>query len=204
VRIGKTPYARFDLNDYSVPHVHVRKALTVFASGQTVRVLEGTTELARHARSWGRGEQIECEAHVAALVAAKREAREHRGQDRLSHAAPSSVALLEQAASRGTPIKGLVRDLERLLEEYGAKELETGCAEALEREVPHANAVRQALERRREARGLSPPIAVRLPPNARVRGLVVRPGALADYDRLTPDTDTDTDTDNDNEDHDDD
>jgi|GEM_PF-2347171 len=127
------------------------------------------------ARSWERGEQIECEAHVAALVAAKREAREHRGQDRLAHAAPSSVALLEQAASRGTPIKGLVRDLERLLEEYGAKELETGCAEALEREVPHANAVRQALERRREARGLSPPIAVRLPPNARVRGLVVRP-----------------------------
>jgi len=28
VRINKTPYARFDLNDYSVPHEHVQKILT--------------------------------------------------------------------------------------------------------------------------------------------------------------------------------
>ena len=27
VAIGKTPYARFDLNDYSVPHAHVRRTL---------------------------------------------------------------------------------------------------------------------------------------------------------------------------------
>ena len=26
VDIGRTPYARFDLNDYSVPHTHVRHA----------------------------------------------------------------------------------------------------------------------------------------------------------------------------------
>ncbi|WP_424271240.1 Mu transposase domain-containing protein, partial [Eudoraea sp.] len=26
--IGKTPYIRFDLNDYSVPHTHVRHTVT--------------------------------------------------------------------------------------------------------------------------------------------------------------------------------
>ena len=31
VAIGKTPYARFDRNDYTVPHTHVRRQLTVFA-----------------------------------------------------------------------------------------------------------------------------------------------------------------------------
>jgi hypothetical protein len=29
VRVGKTPYVRFDLNDYSVPHTHVQRTLTV-------------------------------------------------------------------------------------------------------------------------------------------------------------------------------
>ena len=29
--MGKTPYVRFDLNDYSVPHAQVRKTLTVVA-----------------------------------------------------------------------------------------------------------------------------------------------------------------------------
>lgn len=31
VTVGKTPYVRFDLNDYSVPHEHVRRRLTVLA-----------------------------------------------------------------------------------------------------------------------------------------------------------------------------
>src|SRR6516225_10595395 len=31
VTAGKTPYVRFDLNDYSIPHTHVRRPLTVLA-----------------------------------------------------------------------------------------------------------------------------------------------------------------------------
>ena len=32
VSVGKSPYVRFDLNDYTVPHTHVRRTLTVVAS----------------------------------------------------------------------------------------------------------------------------------------------------------------------------
>ena len=32
VEVGKTPYARFDLNDYSIPHALVQKPLTLLAS----------------------------------------------------------------------------------------------------------------------------------------------------------------------------
>jgi hypothetical protein len=31
VKVGKTPYVRFDLNDYSVPHTQVERTLTVLA-----------------------------------------------------------------------------------------------------------------------------------------------------------------------------
>ena len=41
VKVGKTPYVRFDLNDYSIPHTHVRRTLTIRADLEQVRVLDG-------------------------------------------------------------------------------------------------------------------------------------------------------------------
>ena len=41
VRAHKTPYVRFDLNDYSVPHTRVRRTLEVLATLDTVRILDG-------------------------------------------------------------------------------------------------------------------------------------------------------------------
>ncbi len=42
VSVGKPPYVRFDLNDYTVPHTHVRRTVTVVASPAEVRVLNGS------------------------------------------------------------------------------------------------------------------------------------------------------------------
>ena len=54
VSVAKTPYVRFDLNDYSVPHTHVRRTLSVLADEQRVRVFDSITELANHPRSFDR------------------------------------------------------------------------------------------------------------------------------------------------------
>ncbi len=58
VQVGKTPYARFDLNDYSVPHTHVRRTLSVLADERLVRVFDGAQQIASHTRSWDSGAQI--------------------------------------------------------------------------------------------------------------------------------------------------
>lgn len=184
VRVGKTPYVRFDRNDYSVPPDYVQRTLAVVASPTAVRVLAGAEVVATHPRSFDRGAQIEDPAHLAELVARKQAARQHRGQDRLAQAAPGSRNLLIQAAARGDNLGSIVAALLRLLERYGAAELEAAIGEALAREVPHPNAVRLALERRREQREQPPPLAVALPPDRRVRNLVVQPHRLGDYDRL--------------------
>ncbi len=184
VRVPKTPYARFDLNDYSVPHTHVHRTLTLMATLDSVRLLDGVDTIARHPRSWDKGQQVEIEAHVQALIQHKRAATQHRGQNRLRHAAPSARTLLEQAAERGEPLSTLVRDLNRLLDEYGASELEVGCVDALERGVPHANAVRLSLQRRREEQHLPPALAVPLPNDERARNVSVRPASLSSYDHL--------------------
>ncbi len=190
--VGKTPYVRFDLNDYSVPHTHVRRTLTVRATSHEVRVLDGAEVVATHRRSYGRGEQVEDPRHTAELVAQKREAREHHGMDRLHRAAPRSQDLLVAAAERGTNIGSQTSALLRLLDRYGATELDLAIAEAIERGVPHSNAVGQVLDRRRQERALPPPSAVSLPDDPRARDLVVRPHALADYDLIDTEDSDDT------------
>ncbi|GAB6044322.1 IS21 family transposase [Endothiovibrio diazotrophicus] len=187
VSVGKTPYVRFDLNDYSVPHTHVRRSLTVHASPGEVRVLDGGELLARHPRSYDKGAQIEDPAHIEALVEHKRGARHHRGQDRLTHRVPNAHELLVRAAEKGDNLGSITAALLRLLDEYGAAELEAAIADALGRGVAHPNAVRLALQRRREARDQPPPLAVALPEDPRLRNLTVRPHALGDYDRLHED-----------------
>jgi transposase len=195
VKVGKTPYVRFDLNDYSVPHTQVRKSLTLSATPQEVRILDGVAVVAQHARSYDKGEQIEDPTHIAELTARKRQARHHRGQDRLAQAAPSSRALLSQAAERGDNLGSITAALLRLLDHYGALELDAAIQEALQRQVPHPNAVRLTLERRREQRHQPPPLAIPLPEKPEVRNLVVHPHALKDYDPLAAAQEVDDDDD---------
>ena len=182
--VGRTPYVRFDGNDYSVPHTYVRRTLTALACPRVVRILDGALEVARHARTYDRRQQLEDPAHVAALVEAKRHARAHRGVDRLAHAVPESRALIERLAERGENLGSATGRLLEMLGTYGAEALERAIAEVLLRDVPHLAAVRQVLERNHAARGRPPAVALALPDHPRLRNLDVRPHALGSYDAL--------------------
>lgn len=184
VSVGKTPYLRYDLNDYSLPHTHTRRALTVLASLERVRILDGVTVIADHQRHFGKGEQIENSDHIQALIDYKRKARHQRAQDRLAHSVPVSVELIRRGSERDYRPSTMSRDLLRLLDGYGATELEIAINEALVRDVPHPNAVRLALERRRDDRNRPPPLTVPLPDKARAQNISVRPGSLAAYDQI--------------------
>ena len=183
VVVGKTPYVRFDLNDYSVPHTHVRRTLAVLADEQWVRVLDGAVELARHVRSWDSARQIEDDAHVQRLVDHKRAGRAHRACDRLAQAAPASATLLQRAGQRGHNLGSITAALMRLLQRWGAAALQAAIIDALARDVPHPNAVRLALERAREDSGQPPPVALVLPDHVAKRDAPVRPHELGSYDR---------------------
>ena len=174
VRVGKTPYVRFDLNDYSVPHAQVQRNLTVLADPHELRIVDGVHVLACHPRSYDKGAQIEDPAHIQALVERKRAARQHRATDRLTQAAPAAQDLLVRAAERGGNLGAITVGLQRLLDRYGAAELQAAILEALVRDVPHPNAVRLALERRREQRGDAPPMPSPMPAHVQARDVPVR------------------------------
>ena len=186
VSAHKTPYVRFDLNDYTIPHTHVNRTLTLLASLDTVRILDGQALIATHPRSFDRGVQIEEPAHIEALVADKRAARAHRAQDRLQHAAPSAKALFVRAAERGAHLGVLTRGLLQLLASHGAAALEAAIAAALAEDAAHLGAVRHFIDQHAHARGQPPPIAVALPKDPRLP-LSVRPQPLSDYQQLATD-----------------
>jgi hypothetical protein len=190
VKVGKQPYVRFDLNDYTIPHTHVRRTLTVRADPRQVRILDGANLLATHVRSYDRGAQIEIAAHIDALVARKREARHHRGLDHLARAAPASHTLMLRAAERGANLGNITAHLLRLLDRYGAAELQAAIEETLASDAaPHQNPVRLALERRRESRQVPPPVTVNLPEHVRSKDTLVTPHRLDIYDQITGGTD---------------
>jgi transposase len=183
IEIGKTPYARFDLNDYSVPHDRTQRTLVAFADLESIRFADGNVVVATHARCWDRGQQIEQPEHLQSLVDEKRRAREHRGLDRLAKAAPGAQAFLRALAERGGNVGSTTARLLQLLDAVGAVELDHALCEALERNAVHVGAVRQIVDRRRSERGLPPPVSIPV-----TRGdhaaLVITPHSLATYDTL--------------------
>jgi transposase len=185
VTVSKTPYIRFDLNDYSVPHTEVRKTLTVVADPERVRVLDGQEVVAVHPRSYDKGGQIEDPSHIANLVERKSQARSQRGMNRLTQAVPSSRELLTLAAERGDGLGGITSTLLRLVERYGAAEVQAAVLIALARGVPHPHAVRLALEVQREARNQPPPVEICLPKHVIDRDTTVKPHQLNTYDQLS-------------------
>jgi transposase len=184
VSVGKTPYVRFDRNDYSVPHPFAGKTLVVSATLDTVRILDGAKVVAQHPRCFDKGQVIEDPKHIEELAGEKKKARKERGVDRLRRAAPASEEFLVRLAARGEKLGSSVTQLLRLLETYGAEELASAIDECLQKDVPHPHAVRHVLEKRRQDLGQDPILPLVLPDDARVRDLVVPPPSLHAYDNL--------------------
>ena len=194
VSVAKTPYVRFDWNDYTVPHTHVQRTLWVLADDQRVRIFDGVIELANHSRSFDRHQVIEDRAHLQALVEHKRRARAHRGCDALAQVVPASTELLQMAAQRGYNLGSITAALLRLLDQYGTQSLQSAILDAIARDVPHPNAVRLALEHARERSGRPPPLTLALPEHVTRRDAPMRTHSLASYDRrYDPPKDTDDD-----------
>jgi transposase len=187
VHVGKTPYARFDRNDYSVPHAYVRRELCVVATEERVRLVDPTTPtaapIAEHRRSYDRDQRIEHPGHLQALVEEKRRAAQSSGFDRLFSAVPSARAMMERLADRGDNLGAATSGLLQLLDRVGADVLDRAVAAVVARDQLQLRAVHHEIDRLRYEAGLQPPLTV--PVSADVRAKThVRPHALSTYDRL--------------------
>ena len=183
-RVGRTPYVRFDTNDYSLPCAHVRRVVTVLAEPHRIRIEVEGEIVAEHTRSFDRRTQIEDPVHLRELVAVKRRARDGAGMNRLTSAASSTRLMLERAAQRGQNLGSLVAKLLELLDLYGAEALEVAVAEANEHDRVGSGPVRTLLETRLRALGRTAPRPVVIA-NERIQSVTVAAPDLSAYDRLS-------------------
>lgn len=184
VSAGKTPYVRFDLNDYSVPHTYVRQSLTVQATLNEVSILDGINIIGKHARCYDKAKQIECPEHIETLANRKREARKQRGQDRLTQSIDCAKDFLKQAIVQGYVINSISKQLITLLDDYGADDLGEAMAASLENGSTHPNTVRLNLDRLRAKRKKAPLIPTSFSFNQKIKDTIVKSHPLSDYDAL--------------------
>jgi transposase len=176
---GKTPYLRFDLNDYSIPHTLVRVPLQLRATDERIRILDDNGQVVcDHARSFDSGAVVEDPAHLEALHRHKRHAHELRGRSEIVRRCPHADALLAALVERSVPLAPEIRALLLLCDRYGAAPVDTAIARCLEAGLRSAHAVARTLDDERKKRGLPPRPAI-----AAGRSSGARPVDLRTYDR---------------------
>ncbi|MCX6926935.1 MAG: IS21 family transposase [Verrucomicrobia bacterium] len=180
VRSHKTIYVRFDLNDYSIPPEAVGRQLTLMASDTSVRILDGSVEIARHTRTYDRHQLVLDPAHQEAVLKIKRKAFHSTPGGRLEQAVPESKTLLDLAFAQGESAGNQTAQLAKLLEEYGATALRRAIAEALQRNTPRASSVAFLLRRHQRPTLL----ALDLSGHPLAQSIDVRPHDLETYDEL--------------------
>ena len=149
ISVDKTAFIRLDTNRYSVPALHARRNLTLVTDDHTLRLLDGPTEVARHARAWGRHQTIELREHRAALIAEKKKARDLKGRDRLRIEVPAIDGLLERWVDAGRNLGSMVASTITLLDAYGSPVLRHVVADMLARGIHDRGAMAILCEQRR-------------------------------------------------------
>jgi transposase len=184
VRSGKIPYVRFDLNDYSIPFTLAGTSLTLIATEDEVRIIDGANEVARHRRSYDKGQRVTEKEHFAGIYETKPGAETVAVREYMKRLIPETAALYDLLVEQGDPLGAATAKIFGLVESYGAESVREAVKQAVERKLAKISYVAQICQRAQLSRKEPPRVAIELPDRPNVRDLTVTPHALEDYDKL--------------------
>jgi len=184
--VSKEARVRLDSNTYSVPPEWTGKTVHLRADDTTVRVFHEGTEVAQHARCWGRHRAIEAPEHLARLLERKQGARASKLRERILHLGPEAHLYVQEAARRRIRIDHELRKLNRLLDLYGEADVLRAMALALAQRTLGARYVRALVDQHRFTSGLAEPPEPILTGNPAADALEVQPHDLESYGALIP------------------
>jgi transposase len=189
-----TPHARveFDGNRYSTPPQWVRRTVTIRANRDEVRVLHEGQVVAQHVRSYERKQLIVLPEHRTAALATGRRARSTALEQAFDALGPEArqfhLHLRSQPVKTGVHLRRLLG----LAQLYGATELLSALARALELAAYDAAYVENLLLAERRRRQLPTPTL----PTPRRRELIdeidLEPADPGLYDRFSTEGEEDT------------
>lgn len=180
VSVDKTASVRLATNRYSVPARYAGRTLTLVADDSTVRVLDGTTEVARHARSQGRDQRVDDLAHRRELAVQRRAANAAPVRHHLLVEVPELGILFERWVARGRNVGALTGRTKKLRELYGFEIFREAVREMVAHETHDVGALALLCEQARRRRNQPVPLPLPLP--AHVIDVDIVSHDLAGYD----------------------
>ena len=187
VRSGKTPYVRYDLNDYSIPFDLVQKPLTLLADDKLIRFVDDGKEVASHERSWSRGERITNREHFAGLYERRPGGHTVAVREYLSKAVNGVDEFFALMVRQGEGLGGASARLTELLHEYGEKILAQALAEASVQGIGRPVYVARLCQQLHSQGKERPIVPLDLSDRPELQRIIVKPHDLKDYDNLTED-----------------
>lgn len=180
VSIGKTPYARFWTNDYSVPCDCVGKKLTLIATQSTVSIMDNLLVVAKHVRSWEKYKVIENPEHLIGLNKEKKAQQSHSGLHRLLFIIPEIEDFMSHLAQQGQSIGGATNSLTKLLDIHGKDDLTEAIRAVLKSGSIHLKHVHHMLKNKEMKLPL-----VKINLDEKYQNITVKNHDLSQYDKLT-------------------
>jgi len=182
---GKTPYLRFDLNHYSIPHQYVGQLLTIEVDEYQVRVLDQKGEIASHLRSFDKGQRVEKIEHIKKLLEYKSKSRAPKGREKILTLIPESNIIFEHIAKHGgSTLGGSVTKLLQLMGRYGQEELRRAILEAIKCKTYKPYSVEAILLRNQRAQNKKVEIPLSLPDDPRINNQSINLSDLSQYNSL--------------------
>lgn len=181
VSVDKTASVRLATNRYSVPSRYAGGILTLVADDTVVRLLDGATEVARHARSQGRHQRIDDLAHRRDLVEERRAANAAPVRTHMLLEIPELHTIFERWVERGRNLGAMTARTKKLRDLYGADLLRQAVLEMCASDTHDVGALALLCEQARRRGNLPVPLALPLPPH--VVDVDVVSHDLASYDR---------------------
>jgi transposase len=181
-----SPHARveFDSNRYSVPPGLARKTVTLRADGSEVRIMYDGQVVARHLRSYERGQLIVLPEHrLAALEQRKRSARttlEQQFDDLGQEARQFHLQLKTRPVKTGTHLRRLLA----LVRVYGRQDVVAAIVRASQLETYDAAYVENLLLAERRRRELPTPLLPSPKRRELIEEIELDPADPAVYDRF--------------------
>jgi transposase len=185
VRIAKTPYARFDLNNYSVPWRLTMKTLTVWANESRVKIFDGTTQVADHERSYARQQRITDNDHLSGIYEHTPGAEYLQGRDRVLRILPDSRDYLDQVHIEQGRTSRAVETIEKLVAKYGKDPVNEAIQKSVGLKRYDTWFLRTATQRIYLNSGAPPVKPLYLPDRDDVRNLAIEKRDLNSYDTLS-------------------
>jgi len=180
-RADTTAFVRFGTNLYSVPPRYARETVTLVASDEEVRLLDGANVVAKHERSWGKHQVIEEPEHRRLLLEQKRAAQIPKTRDRLLTMVPRIAALYTRWVEEGRQVGLMTARTGKLLDLYGADVLVKAVDDLLARGLHDPGALALRCEEARRKAGAPIPVVLEFGAHVPVRN--VTPHDLGQYDR---------------------